>query len=80
MTGDIKKISEIKNTPCPIMIQLAEEMLKEIKEGKVYEFEITARYEAGQILTMSAGDRNDVYSMFGSLIAAALSYRDTHIS
>lgn len=63
----------------PKIVAALENLLKEAKAGNLIEFEMIARYEAGQVLYVGEGDRNDVFLMFGALTNAALNYRDMHI-
>lgn len=73
------KIKLVNNTPDQEVIDALKECLKDAEEGKILEFQLSARYEGFQIFTVTSGPAKDVFVMFGALMAAALEYREKFI-
>ena len=75
----MSNLKSIKPQADQSVIEQLEHILEYAKEGKIIEFYLCARFEKGQVLNSSAGNKDDVYGMFGLMMSAAADYKSEHI-
>jgi hypothetical protein len=79
MSSDNLELLAVENKPNEDVVRMLSELLEDAKKGRLIEFVLCGRYEAGSTVDAHAGGKDDPYRMIGAMYSALAQYEKAQI-